>query len=52
MKDAAREDAIKFMLVEHIPRTESKVLKVEIQNGLQNEHTDTKTNDETIGQWN
>lgn len=52
MKDAAREDAINLVLINNISRAESKVLKVEIQNGLQNEYTDTKTNDETVGQWN
>ena len=52
MKDAAREDAINLVLINNISRAESKVLKVEIQNGLQNEYTDTKTNDETVGQRN
>ena len=52
MKDAAGEDAIKFMLVEDILRAEGKVVKVQIQNGLQNENTHTKSNDKAIGQGN
>lgn len=52
MKDAAREDAIYLVLINNISRAESKVLKVEIQNGLQNEYTGTETNDEAIGQRN
>ena len=52
MKDAACKDAINLMLIEDISRTESKVLKVQIQNGLQDEYTNTETNDETIGQRN
>ena len=52
MKDAACKDAINLILINNISRAESKALKVQIQNGLQDEYTNTETNDETIGKRN
>ena len=50
MKDAACEDAIILVIVKHISRTKGEVLEVEVENGLQEEYSNAKSNNESIGQ--
>ena len=50
MKDAACEDAIILVIVKHIPRTKGEVLEVEVENGLQEEYSNAKSNNESIRQ--